>query len=110
MQIEECFRDLKSDRFGFGFTLSRSKNTKRLNVLLLIAALATVCFWWIGLYAKQQGWQRHFQANTVKNTNVLSTPFLALAVIKRDDYVINMTELIKATTALMYYIYAQNKL
>jgi len=43
MQIEECFRDLKSDRFGFGVTLSRSRHSERLNILLLIAALATVC-------------------------------------------------------------------
>ena len=37
MQIEEAFRDLKSDKFGFGITVSRSKNVKRLNTLLLIA-------------------------------------------------------------------------
>ncbi|NIW00058.1 IS4 family transposase [Candidatus Saccharibacteria bacterium] len=108
MQIEECFRDLKSDRFGFGFTLTRSKNTSRLNILLLIAALATLCLWWVGIYAKQQNWQRHFQANSIKNKNVLSIPFLAMAILSRNDYVITMTEFIGALHALTEYIYEQN--
>ena len=64
MQIEEAFRDLKSDKFGFGVTNSRSKNINRLNVLLMIAALVTLCLWWVGLLAQQQGWHRHFQANS----------------------------------------------
>ena len=109
MQIEECFRDLKSDRFGFGFTLSRSKNIDRLNILLLIAALATVCLWWIGLYAKQQGWHRHFQANTVSDRNVLSIPFLALEVIRRQDYIIYLIDLLEVADDLSFYIMEQNQ-
>ena len=93
MQIEEAFRDLKSDKFGFGLTLSRSKNIERLNSLLLIAALATLCLWWVGLYAQQQGWQRHFQANTVTDRKVLSIPFLALQVLQRPDYPIMLYDL-----------------
>lgn len=93
MQIEEAFRDLKSDKFGFGMTISRSKNVNRLNILLLIAALATLCLWWIGLYAKQQGWHRQFQANTIKDRNVLSVPFLALQVLQRADYPILLYEI-----------------
>ena len=93
MQIEEAFRDLKSDKFGFGMTISRSKNINRLNILLLIAALAALCLWWIGLYAKEQGWHRQFQANTIKDRKVLSIPFLALQVIQRDDYPILLYEL-----------------
>lgn len=108
MQIEECFRDMKSDRFGFGFSLTRSRDVQRLNILLLIAALATLCLWWIGLYARQQYWQTHFQANTTRNTPVLSIPFLALAVLKRKDYVLSMTELIKTTNNLLSYIHEKN--
>ena len=93
MQIEEGFRDLKSDKFGFGLTLSRSRNIERLNSLLLIAALATLCLWWVGLYAQQQGWQRHFQANTVTDRKVLSIPFLALQVLQRPDYPIMLYDL-----------------
>lgn len=109
MQIEECFRDIKSDRFGFGFTLSRSKNIERLNILLLIAALATLCLWWTGFYARQQGWQRHFQANTIQDRHVLSIPFLALQVVRRKDYVIHMTELIETLSVFIKYIEKQNE-
>jgi hypothetical protein len=93
MQIEEGFRDLKSDKFGFGITLSRTKNVNRLNILLLIAALATWCLWLIGLFAQQQGWHRHFQANTVTDRKVLSIPFLALQVLRREDYFIRLFDL-----------------
>jgi hypothetical protein len=92
MQIEEAFRDLKSDKFGFGMTVSRSKNVNRLNILLLIATLATWCLWLIGLYAQQQGWHRQFQANTITDRKVLSIPFLALQVIQRPDYPILLYE------------------
>jgi len=86
MQIKECFRDIKSDRFGFGFALTRSERIDRLNNLLLITALATLCLWWTGFAARAQEWHRHFQANTVRHTHVLSIPFLAPAVIRRPDY------------------------
>ncbi len=109
MQIEECFRDLKSDRFGFGVTLSRSRHIERLNILLLIAALATLCLWWTGLAARKRGWQWHFQANTVRHTNVLSIPYLALAVIRRIDYVLTITELIETKKALLIYINQKNE-
>lgn len=108
MQIEECFRDIKSDRFGFGFALTRSKRIDRLNILLLIAALASLCLWWIGYAAREQGWHRHFQANTVRHTHVLSIPFLALAVIRRQDYFLNMSELINMKMKLLIYISEKN--
>jgi len=109
MQIEEAFRDLKSDKFGFGITLSRSKNVERLNILLLIAAIATVCLWWIGVLAQQQGWHRHFQANTVVERRVLSIPFLALQVIQREDYFIRLSDLDESLTLLANLILEANE-
>ena len=38
--IEECFHNLKGDKYGFSITISRSKNIERLNLLLLMGALA----------------------------------------------------------------------
>ena len=108
MQIEECFRDIKSDRFGFGFALTRSKRIDRLNNLLLIAALTTLCLWWIGYAAREKKWHLQFQANTVRHTHVLSIPFLALAVIQRQDYVLSMTELIQTKRKLLIYINEKN--
>ena len=109
MQIEEGFRDLKSDKFGFGLTISRSKNIERLNILLLIAALATLCLWLIGLYAQQQGWHRHFQANTVTDRKVLSIPFLALQIVQRPDYPIMLYDLESIFYALIALIKQSNE-
>jgi hypothetical protein len=40
MQGEEAFRDLKSSRFGLSFEQTRTGDLERLQLLLLIAALA----------------------------------------------------------------------
>lgn len=108
MQIEECFRDLKSDKYGFGITVSRSKNIERLNLLLLIGALATICLWWVGCHAQRLRWHRHFQANTVSDRNVLSILFLAAAVLRRHDYKINDTELIESWRSFPDYVLQRN--
>ena len=104
MGIEAAFRDLKSDRFGFGLTLARTRDIERLNVLLLIAALTTVCLWWVGLVAREQGWQKDFQANTVRDRPVLSVPFLALQVLRRVDYEVPLPELLRAQWLLEQHI------
>jgi hypothetical protein len=105
MQIEAAFRDLKSDQFGFGMTLGRSHNVQRLNILLLIAALATLCLWWIGLHARQCGWHRQFQANTITHRAVLSATFLALQVVRHYANRLGLTELILADALLLQYIH-----
>lgn len=66
MQIEETFRDLKGHRWGFGLQYARTRSTERLEILLLVATLATLATWLAGLVAKAKGWMRHFQANTVR--------------------------------------------
>ncbi len=72
MQIEETFRDLKSPQYGMGIRQSRSRYPKRYDVLLLIAMLAEIVLWCIGLAAQHLGWQRYFKANTVRKHAVLS--------------------------------------
>ena len=41
MQIEESFRDIKGHRLGFSVSESLTRNQARLEILLLIGALAT---------------------------------------------------------------------
>lgn len=72
MQIEESFRDLKSERFGLGFQASRSKNTQRIAMLLLIALLALLVAWIIGTCLENTNQQRRYQANTERRRRVLS--------------------------------------
>lgn len=83
MQIEETFRDVKNHRWGLSLRYARSRDGKRLEVLLLIAALTTFLHWLLGLCARQQGLARHFQANTVRNRTVLSIVFLGQQLLQR---------------------------
>jgi len=76
LQIEETFRDIKSHRRGFALRYAQTRNPKRLEVLLLIAVLATLILWLLGLATKARQWKRHFQANTERRRSVLSTVFL----------------------------------
>ena len=64
MQIEETFRDLKSERFGLGFNSSRSTRKDRLSVLLLIACLASFVLRLIGEAGKARKLYLQFQSNT----------------------------------------------
>lgn len=51
MQIEQSFRDLKSHRFGCAFEDTLTRLPKRLEMLLLIFALASLLAWLTGLAA-----------------------------------------------------------
>ena len=81
MQIEEAFRDLKSTRFGLALEHHLTQHVERLQVLLLIAALALRVAWVIGKATELTGQQWHYQANTVRRRTVLSTIFIGFTVI-----------------------------
>ena len=87
MQIEETFRDVKSARFGLGFELNGTYKTKRLQILLLIVMLALFVLWLLGLVAKMTNQHWQYQANTVKNKNVLSVNYLGLRVAKDQRFI-----------------------
>lgn len=73
MQIEEAFRDLKNTRNGFSLRHCRSADVRRLDVALLISAIAMLGLWLLGLIAKQLSLHHSFQANTIRTRAVLST-------------------------------------
>jgi len=83
MQIEEAFRDLKNTRNGFSLRHCRSFDSERLNVALLIAAIAMLLLWIVGVLAKKQAHHVLFQANTVRHRNVLSTFTIGWQSLKR---------------------------
>ncbi len=72
MQIEESFRDLKSHRFGYAFRGNLTQSPRRVEILLLIAAMAQFVQWLLGLYAISLHLHRGMQANTVRHRAVLS--------------------------------------
>lgn len=83
MQIEESFRDLKSERFGLGLHASGTKQAHRLCILLLIGALALFVLRLIGEVAKARQLQFEFQSNTRRSRAVLSVITLGRQLVQK---------------------------
>ena len=64
MQIEENFRDHKSTFYGMGQEMSRSRSVRRLQALIMIAALAAFLMWHIGQLAEAEGMHVRFKVTT----------------------------------------------
>jgi hypothetical protein len=79
MQIEESFRDLKT---GLKMNACGSRKSPRLQVLLLIALVAQYLLFLLGLAVKAAGMHRRYQANSIKNRNILSNQFIGLRAYK----------------------------
>lgn len=84
MQIEEGFRDMKSNRFGLGFEYNKTRCSKRLSVLIFLTTLTSIAAILIGLTVCIAQKQRQFQANTERR-QVLSFHTLGLRA-----YALNM--------------------
>jgi hypothetical protein len=102
MQIEESFRDLKSEHYGFGFSAGRSKQKDRLSVLLLIACLASFVLRLIGEVGKAKQMEFQFQSNTRRSRPVLSVITLALQLVQHGMAAFPPRELHKALVSLRY--------
>src|SRR3546814_9015251 len=79
MQIEEGFRDVKSEHLGLGLNLHRSHCPRRIEALLLIAALANYLIFLTGLQARERKLEQRYQSNSLKARRVLSLWRLELA-------------------------------
>lgn len=64
MEIEEGFRDIKSERFGFAFNLHGTRHARRIEILLLIAMLASFRLLTSGLALDKAGKAPAYQSNT----------------------------------------------
>jgi len=84
MQIEESFRDIKNQRYGFSLSETRSNSTHRFNVLLAIGALAYFAMYLLGKIAQNMKKHYDFQSNTVRNRPVLSVFFLGCEVYRKE--------------------------
>lgn len=100
MQIEEAFRDLKSQRTGLGFSASQTRLVERLAILLLVGALALLVLWLAGQVAVQQQWQTRYQSNTRKTREVLSYVTLGRYVLRRGTDVISKRQVSQACVQL----------
>lgn len=98
MRIEETFRDQKCPRFGWGLDQARTRCLKRINVLLMLAALAHYVALLIGATAEAHGIHRRFQANTARKYRTLSLCRLAHELLLRLP-ALELDDLLKAATA-----------
>src|SRR5450759_4665381 len=101
MQIEEAFRDLKNTRNGFSLRHCRSYKLQRLNVALLIAALAMLILWLIGTAAKLRNLHYSFQANTERRWNVLSNFIIGWQILIQDTIRFSKQELLIALESII---------
>ena len=86
MQIEEEFRDTKSERYGFGLNLSGSTIRSRVAVLLLINTLAAFLCWVLACMTISKGEHVNYHANSLKKVNVLSAITLGTRVFNKKTH------------------------
>lgn len=84
MQIEEGFRDLKSSQYGLSFEQASSYKIERIQILLMLAMLASLIAYITGLAAENESMHYQFQANTIKHRRVLSFFYLGCRIIARN--------------------------
>lgn len=98
MQIEESFRDMKSQHFGEGLERSRSNGTGRFTVLVLIASLAAFLLWLLGTAADELGLEQRMRPGSRKR-RAYSRLFLARLILTLDSCRNSRTEVIASVGA-----------
>lgn len=99
MRIEENFRDTKCSHYGQGLKHSLTRRPERMDILLLISAIATFAAWIAGLITILAGKASDFQAHSAKFTQSLSVVYLGRETIKK-KFIVSNTDVIKAFNAL----------
>jgi hypothetical protein len=94
MKIELEFRSTKNMQVGVGLDKARSRDEKRLEILLLIGALAMFMLWIVGLAGEYKSLQYNYQANTIKTHRVLSVIYLGMQIINQAKYEITKDDLL----------------
>lgn len=103
MQIEESFRDQKSRTYGLGSEAHGTYKRERLEVLLLLAALANWLHYMIGLAAELAKKHLQFQANSIKHRRVLSFNYLGMRLCKLAQLGLSAQEIQAAIRQIMLW-------
>ncbi|EED4851031.1 IS4 family transposase [Salmonella enterica subsp. arizonae] len=93
MQIEQNFRDEKSERFGFGLRASYSRSAGRVLALSLLATLSTIVLWLVSYHAENKGLHLRYQANSVRIWRVITYLTLAENVLRQSPLILKRTVL-----------------
>ena len=86
MQIEEGFRDMKSQKTGLGFNASQSRIEVRIAVLLFLNVIASIVLILIGFAVVIANQHYQYQANTVRTRRVLSFHFIGLRACSDEKF------------------------
>jgi transposase InsO family protein len=103
MQIEEAFRDLKSQHYGEGLERSRSRRAGRFTVLVLIASLAAFLLWLLGTAATHQQLDQRLRPGSRKRT-AYSRLFLARLLLTLQSYRDLIKELVAAVVNADHWV------
>ena len=103
MQIEEAFRDLKSQHFGEGLERSRSRTAGRFTVLVLIASLAAFLLWLLGTAATHQGLDQRLRPGS-RTRNAYSRLFLARLLLTLESCRDLITDLVAAVVQVDQWV------
>ena len=101
MQIEETFRDKKSHRFGWAFEDARTDSTDRVNVLVLLATLASWVAAIVGLAGEAEQRQFDYQANTIRTRRVLSPVTLGRFILQRGERCASVLDALRRMRSLL---------
>ncbi len=101
MQIEESFRDQKSQTYGLGSNAHQSYKKERLKVLLMLAALASWLHYMLGLAVEISGQHRSLQANSIKHRRVLSFNYLGMRLCRLARLAISAQDIQAAIRQIM---------
>lgn len=101
MTIEENFRDVKSEEYGFSMNENQTIKSARYIVWLMLSALASLLAWIVGYAAEQKNLHYDFQANTYRHKRVLSFFYLGCQVIRKK---INIPIDLKAIQAIAWNV------
>ncbi|EEA5033475.1 transposase, partial [Salmonella enterica] len=93
IQIEQHFRDEKSERFGFGLRASYSRSAGRVLALSLLTTLSTIVLWLVGYHAENKGLHLRYQANSVRTRRVITYLTLAENVLRQSPLILKRTVL-----------------
>ncbi|WP_445657798.1 IS4 family transposase [Achromobacter sp. NCFB-sbj8-Ac1-l] len=94
MSIECTFRSLKSHQFGFSFEDSQTAGAARLQILLLIHALATFLLWLVGKLAENRNLRPAYESNNRKDRPTISLLTLGAMVYAERVLVLNETSVL----------------
>ncbi|MDR5892087.1 hypothetical protein QC820_04600 [Halomonas mongoliensis] len=108
MEIEEGFRDIKSERFGSAFKLHGTRCARRIETLLLIAMLASFRLLASGLSLDQAGKAPAYQSNTRRSRRSLSLWRLGCEAILARYPAGRMDRLLRAHSGITPFLASEN--